>query len=607
MDAIRTAGDSEATITLNDGTRISLEDNTMIVLNFTEDQPAIDFGYGSMQAEATGDSDLEINSGDSTINLSDSEARISGSEGDLELQVQKGEARLKKGDEEKTVGENEIAGMDANQVRVEKNPLSLISPADQSRFYTRQSREAVNFQWKSDGPVTLQVASDRGFSSIVAQAPRGDGNASAAIGPGIYYWRVLKNGQASPIRRFAVYQEQSPVLQMPLGGSEFTYRDSPPPVQFLWSRLDGVTSYRIVVSQSQNLSNPIINEQLVVNSITRNLSPGTYYWQIQPISSAEASVSSSGIGSFSVSQQDNVSAPIPLSPVNSTFVQALLEKNGLTFSWKQDSEIRSVNFQLAADGNFQNVLTSSTVGSNVFRYTGSLEPGTYYWRLTGEGFNSSRIAQFQIAEKERLQTVLPAPGSSLTSLQQDVQVRFAWKGPAGNYRLLVSNNANLEGARTASTSDRSAIVPGLDQGTFFWKVQRLSSDGDVLGESAILNFKIERKLDKPDLIYPVPGSTVDMTELDKIVFRWKPVEGARSYTIKLYIMDGTGQRQLITRNVVGTQFQFDDLSQLDTALFRYTVEANAPGLDGEPAQAAFRISLQLDKKPEFITPEVIFK
>ena len=72
-------------------------------------------------------------------------------------------------------------------------------------------------------------------------------------------------------------------------------------------------------------------------------------------------------------------------------------------------------------------------------------------------------------------------------------------------------------------------------------------------------------------------------------------------------MDGTGQRLLITRNVVGTAFEFKDLSMLDTALFRYTVEANAPGLEGEPGQAAFRISLQLDKKPEFITPEVIFK
>ncbi|MBR33391.1 MAG: hypothetical protein CMN77_18985 [Spirochaetaceae bacterium] len=606
MDSIRTANDSEATITLNDGTKIALEDNTMIVLNFTSDQPAIDFGYGSMQAEASGDSDLEIKSGDSTISLSDSEARISGKEDDLELQVQKGEAKLTRGNEEKTVGENETAGLDGNQVKVEKNPLTLVSPADQSRFFTNQSRQAVNFQWQSEGAVTLQVASDRGFASIVAQAPRNGGDASAAIGPGIYYWRVIKDGKASPVRRFAVYQQQAPVLQMPLGGSQFTYRDSPPPVQFLWSRLDGVTSYRIVVSQNQNLSNPIISEQLVVNSITKNLGPGTYYWQIQPVSSTEGSVSSSGVGSFSVSQKENIAAPIPLSPVNSTFVQAMLERNGLTFSWKQDSEIDSVNFQLASDSNFQNVITSTTAGSNVYRYTGPLAPGTYYWKLSGSGF-SSRVAQFQVAEKEVLETVLPAPGASLTSLASEVQVRFAWKGGTGKYRLLVSRSANLDGARTTETGDRSAFLDGLEQGTYYWKVQRLSSDGDLLGESALLNFKIERKLDKPDLIYPVPGSTVDMTDLDRITFRWKPVEGAQSYTIKLYIMDGTGQRLLITRNVAGTAFEFKDLSMLDTALFRYTVEANAPGLEGEPGQAAFRISLQLDKKPEFITPEVIFK
>ena len=607
MDSIRTADDSEATITLNDGTKIALEDNTMIVLNFVDDQPTIDFGYGSMQAQTTGESEVNVKSGDSIISLADSEARISGKDDELELQVQKGEARLRTGDEEQTVQENEVAGLDGEQVRVERNLLTLVSPADQSRFFTEQSRQAVNFQWQADGAVILQVASDRGFASIVAQAPQNNRNASAAIGPGIYYWRVLKDGKSSPVRRFAVYQRQAPVLQMPLGGSEFTFRDNAPLIQFLWSRLDGVTSYRIIVSQNQNLSNPVINEQVVVNSLSRNLGPGTYYWQIQPISSADGSVSNSGIGSFRVTEKETIAAPVPLSPVNSTFVQGAIERNGLSFSWKQDSEIGSVNFQLASDANFQSALTSSTVRSNVFNYSGNLTPGTYYWRLTGEGFNSSRVAQFQVADKERLEIVLPAPGSTVTSLQPDVQIRFAWKGGVGNYKLLVSGSPGLENARSLDTRDRSAIVPGLDQGTYYWKVQRFSSDGDLLGESALMNFKIERKLDKPELIFPIPGSNVDMTELDSITFRWKPVQGARNYTFRLFQMDGTGQRQILTRNVAGTAFKLDDLSLLDTALFRYTVEANAPGLEGEQAQAAFRISLQLDKKPEFITPEVIFK
>lgn len=607
MDSIRTAADSEATITLNDGTRISLEDNTMIVLNFVEDQPTIDFGYGSMQAQATGESDIDIKSGDSTISLADSEARISGSEDELELQVQKGEARLKKGEEEQRVQENEVAGLQGNEVTVEKNPLTLVSPADQSRFFTAESRQSVAFNWQADGPVLLQVASDRGFSQIVAQARKNGGPTGAAVGPGIYYWRIVQDGKSSPIRRFAVYQQEAPVLQMPIGGSEFVYRDEAPLVQFLWSRLDGVTSYRIIVSTNRNLSSPVINEQLVVNSISRNLGPGTYYWQVQPISATENAATNSTIGSFTVTQKAQVAAPIPLSPVNNTFVEAVIRSKGLAFTWKKDGEVSSVQFQLASDAGFNNVIASSNERGNVYRFNGELRPGTYYWRLTGEGFESSRVASFTVADQERIQVVLPSPGDTVTSLAPSVDIRFVWKGGLGNYRVLVSARQNLQGARTATTTDRSLTVSGLEAGTYFWKVQKMDSDGTVVGESALMNFKIDRKLDKPTLLYPAPGSNVDMTEMNSLTFRWRPVEGANSYTLRVYLMDGAGQRLILTRQVRGPAYELEDLELLDTALFRYTVQANAPGLEGEPAQGAFRISLQLEKKPEFITPEVIFK
>ena len=606
MDSIRTAGDSEATITLNDGTRIGLEDNTMIVLNFTSDQPAIDFGYGAVQADATGEKGINIKSGDSVISLDGSEAKISGKEDELQLQVQKGEATLKKGEQEQKVQENEVAGLDGNQVQVQKNPLVLVSPSDQSRFFTAESRQAVSFNWNAPGIVTLQVSSDRGFGTIVAQAPRAN-NAVAAVGPGVYYWRVIQNGQSSPVRRFAVYQQEAPVLQMPLGGSEFAYRDSPPPIQFLWSRLDSVTSYRIVVSQNANLSSPVINEQVIVNSLTRNLGPGKYYWQIQPISGTEGAVSPSGIGNFVITQKEQIAGPIPLTPVNTTIVQGTIERRGLTFSWKKDAEIDAVQIQIASDAGFQNVVSSSNSSSNVFQFTGNLAPGTYYWRLVGSGFPASRVVQFQVADKERIEVVLPSPGESITSLKTATDVRFAWKGGPGTYRVLLSQAADLDGAQSAETTTRSSIFSGLSQGTYFWKVQRMSPDGDLLGESPVLSFKIERNLDKPDLVYPIPGSTVDMTDVEKLTFQWKPVEGATGYIVKLYLMDGTGQKLILTRNVAANAFVLDDLSILDTALFRYSVEAVAPGLQGKAAEAVFRITLRLDKEPEFITPEVIFK
>jgi hypothetical protein len=608
LDSIRTSADSEATITLNDGTKIALEDNTMIVLNFVDDQAAVNFEYGSMQAQATGDKDLRVKSGDSEISLSDGDARISGQDNELELEVQKGEATVRKGDQEQQVRENEVAGLDGDDVRVEKNPLVLLSPGDQSRFFATGKRQTVAFTWQAQGAVTLQVASDRSFASIVAQGQQINGT-QAAVGPGIYYWRIVQNGKSSPVRRFAVYEQQAPVLQMPLGGADFAYRDNPPLIQFLWSRLDGVSSYRIVVSQNRNLSSPVINEQLVVNSISRNLNPGTYYWQVQPLSSADGSVSPSGIGSFQVSRKEKLEAPIPLSPMNATFVQGAIQRDGLSFSWKQDPEIGTVSFQLSSDASFQSTVAAANVSGNVYRYQGELRPGTYYWRLTGAGFSSSRVARFQVADKERIDVVTPPAGETIASMREETSVRFAWKGGPGSYRLLVSRRADLSSPATAETTSRSSTINGLAPGNYYWKVQRFNSQGDLLGESNLTNLpsQIERKLDSPDLLFPVPGSNVDMTELDALTFRWRAVQGATLYNLKVYMLDGTGQRLILERSVRGTAFKLEDLSILDESLFRYSVEARAPGLEGKAADGAFRILLQLDKKPEFITPEVIFK
>jgi hypothetical protein len=51
-DAIKTEEFSEAVLKLNDGTEIALNENTFIVLNFTDQERKIEFNYGSIEANS---------------------------------------------------------------------------------------------------------------------------------------------------------------------------------------------------------------------------------------------------------------------------------------------------------------------------------------------------------------------------------------------------------------------------------------------------------------------------------------------------------------------------------------------------------------------------
>ena len=108
-DAIRTSDQSEASVRLNDGTEIKLNENSMILLALNKNQIDIQFNQGSIVAtrgEAKGDlKTLNIKSGSTNISIGKSDVKLAQNKsGDLNLSVAKGNAAIDTGKESADLG-----------------------------------------------------------------------------------------------------------------------------------------------------------------------------------------------------------------------------------------------------------------------------------------------------------------------------------------------------------------------------------------------------------------------------------------------------------------------------------------------------------------------
>ena len=98
-DTLRTSTDSEAVILMNDGTEIVLQDNSLIVLEWSDKEKNIEFLGGNISGknESEETAGVKIKSADTVISLDDASINLQGSEGNLDLSVMEGNIGLAKG------------------------------------------------------------------------------------------------------------------------------------------------------------------------------------------------------------------------------------------------------------------------------------------------------------------------------------------------------------------------------------------------------------------------------------------------------------------------------------------------------------------------------
>lgn len=640
-DTVRTADQSETTIRLDDGTEITLNENSMILLALTEDEVDIKFIQGTINAKQSSSvSDtarkVVIESGDSSVALKNGDVSISQDWGDrLQMTVNRGTAVLNTGKEEKVINENQNIIAEKESVRLFDLTIRLISPESDAYLDSGGKKTAVDFSWEPlDGTydTSLEIANNPAVTEpIIADKVRGS-RKRIPLADGVYFWRVNAVNkdtgkiESSEIRRVTIFNNRPVVLISPANKDEIRFRDENPMIDFLWSKNESISRYKLLVSASADMSAPLVNTVVEGNRIAlNNLGQGKYFWKVANMNDAERITGSaeSSVFSFIVTRTEKIEPPVPVYPPEAKTVHPLtIVQKGLTFNWINSPLVKETEIFLAKDSDLKNIIFTKKVGMNNVTYNGRLAEGDYYWGLRGvmkDGTMTdySSIRRFKVVRTGTISLLEPQDSKVIINknVEKLSRVDFSWSKTEleGTYRLQLSAEKSFGSIlKEVSVPDLSAEIADIKEGRYYWRVALLDDRKEVLVSSPTHSFEIMNVLEKPVPISPLAGSSVEMLKKDTLNFYWKPVRGAKFYRIGIYQVKGLMQYSIASLETRNNYYIFNDLSKLDVGKFLWTLQAvdidpatNRVRRTSEEIKMGFNINLDIKGDINLNTPNIM--
>jgi hypothetical protein len=166
-DAIRTQEYSSAVISLKDGTKIELDQNTMLVVILSEKGLDINFDRGGVSAQSgSGTANpITLNSRDATIALDKGDVSVNSTDGGMDIVVNSGNAKVAAGGSDIDISPDRITSLKNGVVESKKVSLFPAAPGRNSYIAAFTRTIPVNFTWRSEprGEVRLEVSDSAGF------------------------------------------------------------------------------------------------------------------------------------------------------------------------------------------------------------------------------------------------------------------------------------------------------------------------------------------------------------------------------------------------------------------------------------------------------------
>ena len=344
-----------------------------------------------------------------------------------------------------------------------------------------------------------------------------------------YYWHVQPCGvlcSLSPVGRPApssAFQKRSApvVLQYPTNGStvpgDLTTDD--PPQSQLWRdgciaevgktwddrctmRFEwtdylvsnasdlGARQYRIQISTTPTFESTVDDEftdQTFYTPEGKTLPTGPLYWRVRVYDASNNLLTWSSTGQFTYSPP----GPVLKTPVAGAGISGLP-----AFSWEVLPYAAQYEFEMYKNGDVNasptnRVLKTATHHAQLTPFSG-LPLGEYAWRVRGRSGDSVWGPWSEVRLVELL-AVAPTLYAPLEDEQlEEARVLFSWSNVEGaaRYRLLMADNPTLSGPRENIVTVMQAYAPKkqVPTGTWYWHVEALDGDNNVIGVSPTWSF-----------------------------------------------------------------------------------------------------------------------
>ncbi|HTL12833.1 MAG TPA: hypothetical protein VL588_10115, partial [Bdellovibrionota bacterium] len=507
-DSVRTGADSAARIKLKSGTTLELGENSLIVLEDSED-----LSFNTLK-------------------------------GSLVVRKPSGATRVTVDAEGKKT---------ATQLQV-----SLVEPEPGTSFAVAPGqRFQVRLKWKrwgdSPGKSRLQVASNSSFSRVVKDlAPEGESTEMVLDLPaGEYYWRILEAGAgakaAGDTSRFSVNELSPPKLLSPADNEVSEIAGDEGSVQLRWVPTEGGHAVRLELTAADD---PGFGHARTVEVDGRtgfatvdDLKEGQYLWRTQA-SLGDLKVPGAP-RHFALKKSLHLKVALA-SPEDGA---ALEWRPRLRFAWSTTVlDKLAYRLRIRKAGENTKYLLEQELGAPAFAWDDPVD-GPLEWQVSalaeGKDVGDSEWRPFSVRRGDPLALLEPADQAVIRYWGETPDTRLSWNPDRAvekdglRYHLEVSPQFRFE--RDVKTADLQKheiqfSTLGLPPGRYFWRVTVLDESGKVVKASETRSFDqgVHPLLPAPVAVTPREGEKFEQLDQErKTVLHWEKVADARGYRVML--------------------------------------------------------------------------
>lgn len=416
-DSILTLPESSATISMFGDTRITMSENTLILVepiqNETQAKIRIRFAKGDMTARRL-TKDTEIQAQEWTVDATaGSEITLRQSEeGKVEVEVIRGEANLRnKRDEVKNLEQGHVLSLHEDKIVEEKKIVDSIKWITESgtRLYSFNFPISMEVKWQGDAEKIWHLDPQKRAKTY--QLEKNQNSLVIPFSAGTHLMRLMSSGTTS--NTISVNAWAAPTIHLfnPLPRDRIRLGEE---MSFSWKESAAAKSYKIQFSDKEDFSNVL--SQVPVDLSYKKISlkrEGLYFWRVIGIDEKGYEIPalySNPIYNFNeLLEAPVIKPPRARQPASKQegamffwkwFLPFANAGTGydVLFEWEPVSGAEHYMLEIDREGSFRNPILMVKVENSKFFWTGTAL-GKYYWRVAaGRGTTMGKFSSPQFLD-----------------------------------------------------------------------------------------------------------------------------------------------------------------------------------------------------------------